>query len=58
MDLTYVPITGPGVDALENRKETGSLREITEAEMRESYERVRDDLFAGLKMLRGRSSIV
>ncbi|MDB5584827.1 MAG: hypothetical protein JWR80_10003 [Bradyrhizobium sp.] len=52
VDLTFIPITGPGVDAFEARKETGSKVEITEQEMRDSYERVKHRVFAGIKQLR------
>lgn len=52
LDLRYIPITGPGVDAFENRKEVGCKVEVTEQEMRDSYQRVKRRLFAGLKQLR------
>lgn len=41
LDLTYVPITGPGVDALENRKE--SNREgVTEEQLNIDLRRYMD----------------
>jgi hypothetical protein len=51
LPITFIKISGPGVDALENRKECGTTRDITEAEMRASFERVKDANFAALKML-------
>lgn len=39
-DLTYIPITGRGVDAFEHRKEAGSPVEVTEEQMRESIQKV------------------
>lgn len=49
--ITYVHFSGPGVDACERRKEVGSKDAIKESEMRSSYERVKDSLFAGIQML-------
>lgn len=49
--ITYIHFSGPAVDALARRKETGSKVEISEPEMRASYDRVKDRLFAGIKCL-------
>jgi hypothetical protein len=51
LPITYIPISGPGVDMLENRKETGQPIAVTETEMRDSYESVKGKLFAGMKRL-------
>lgn len=49
--LRFVKIIGPGVDAIENRKECGSPAEITTEELRRSLDKVKDRNFKGLKML-------
>lgn len=49
--IAYVHFSGPAINALNYRKEQGSAREIPEQEMRDSYERVKDRLFAGLLTL-------
>jgi len=49
--LAYVPIRGPGVDRLERRKERGSLKEITERELRASVERSIGRITKAIKQL-------
>lgn len=49
--ITYIHISGPGVDAFNNRKETGGKRGITDREIRASYERIKPKLFSGLEQL-------
>ena len=51
LPIAYVPITGPGVETYERRKECGSPVEITEAQLRASYEKVKDQVIAGITML-------
>lgn len=52
LDLVkYVPILGPGVDALESRKETNDHPQVTAEELRASFNKVRVALFAGLTAL-------
>ena len=45
------PILGPGVDALENRKEKGALVEMTDAQLQRNFESIREPLMRGLKAL-------
>lgn len=54
--VKYVQISGPGVDALEKRKETNNNSPVTASELRTSYEKVKDGLFAGFKALIGAAS--
>jgi hypothetical protein len=49
--LKYVPITGPGVDALERREEHNNNEPVTAESLGASIAKVRDKLFAGLRML-------
>jgi hypothetical protein len=49
--LRYVKISGPGVDTLDNRKECGSLHEVTTQELRASIDKVKEANFAGFKLL-------
>lgn len=52
LDLVkYVPILGPGVDALESRKETNDHPQVTAEELRASFNKVKVALFAGLTAL-------
>ncbi len=51
LPITRTKLTGPAVDALENRKEHGAAQEVTTAELRARYEAVKDHTLAGLKML-------
>jgi hypothetical protein len=52
LDLVkYVPILGPGVDALESRKEYNDHPRVTASELRESFNKVKVALFAGLAAL-------
>lgn len=44
-------LSGPAVDALENRKEIGRLTPVTTAEMRASWGRVKDRIHDGLRQL-------
>jgi hypothetical protein len=50
--LDYTPIIGPGVDALDRRKEHNSNTQVTAEKLRTSIAKVRDGIFEGLKMLR------
>jgi hypothetical protein len=49
--IKFVPISGPGVDALETRKETNNHHKVTAKELRASFESVKDSLFSGLNAL-------
>jgi hypothetical protein len=49
--LKYVPITGPGVDALDRRKEHNNNEQVTVELLGASIAKVRDKLFAGVRML-------
>jgi hypothetical protein len=49
--LKYVPITGPGVDALERRKEHNNNEPVTVEALSASIAKVKDKLFAGLRLL-------
>jgi hypothetical protein len=51
LPIKFVPISGPGVDALESRKENNNNTKVKASELRESYEKVKAGLNAGLKML-------
>lgn len=51
LPIAYVPIKGSGVDALNNRKEAGSPVEITEAELRANWGKVREQNLRFLKTL-------
>lgn len=50
--LEYVPITGKGVTALDNRKEHNNNTTVTAAGLRASIDKVKDRNSAGMKMLR------
>jgi len=50
--LDYTPIVGPGVDALEHRKEHNNNKPATAAKLRASIDKVKDGIFEALKMLR------
>ena len=55
LDLVkYVPILGPGVDALEARKEYNNHPRVTASELRDSFNKVKVALFAGLASLVGK----
>ena len=49
--IKYVPILGPGVDALETRKETNDHPRVSAEELRTSFNKVKVALFAGLAAL-------
>ncbi len=49
--IKYVPLSGPGVDALETRKETNNHHKVTAEELRASFENVKEKLFLGLNTL-------
>ncbi len=51
LPIRSVPIGGPAVEALDRRKESSSNPRIAAAELRDSYNGVKDDLFAGIKAL-------
>lgn len=51
LPIRSVPIGGPAVDALDRRKENSSNPRIAASELRESYNNVKDELFAGIKAL-------
>lgn len=53
LELPIAPIrvSGATVDAMENRKECGFPIGITEEQLRQNYESVREATLAGLKML-------
>ena len=50
--LDHIRIVGPGVDALERRKEHNNNQPITAEKLRASISAVKDGVFQGLKMLR------
>jgi hypothetical protein len=49
--VKFVNLSGPGVDALEARKETNNHHKVTAKELRDSFEKVKKDLFSGLAAL-------
>jgi hypothetical protein len=51
LPIRHVRIGGPAADALDRRKESSSNPRITAAELRDSYNAVKGDLFAGIKAL-------
>ncbi len=51
LPIRHVRIGGPAVDALDRRKESSSNPRITAAELRDTYNAVKGDLFAGIKAL-------
>ena len=51
LPIARQPISGPGVDALENRKEQGALVEMTDAQFQRNFESVREPLIRGLKAI-------
>ncbi|MFZ1884501.1 MAG: hypothetical protein WAU53_13095 [Rhodoplanes sp.] len=51
LPIRYVQIGGPAVEALDRRKENSSNPHIAAAELRDSYNDVKGDLFAGIKAL-------
>jgi hypothetical protein len=51
LPINYVPISGPAVDALDRRKENSGNPQIAATELRNSYNNVKDELFAGIKAL-------
>ena len=51
LPIRYVPIGGTAVEALDRRKENSSNPRIAAAELRDSYNDVKGDLFAGIKAL-------
>ena len=51
LPISYVPISGPAVDALDRRKEDNSNPRIAATELRQSFNTVKDELFAGMAAL-------
>ena len=51
LPIRYIPIGGPAVEALDRRKESSSNPLLAAAELRDSYNNVKGDLFAGIKAL-------
>lgn len=49
--LDFVKIIGPGVDALERRKEHNDNEQVTAVKLRENIDRVKKRIFEGMKML-------
>ncbi len=49
--LTYIPITGPGVDALDRRKEHNDSKQETAPKLQTSIDKVKAGLFSALKNL-------
>ncbi len=49
--IKFVNLSGPGIDALEARKETNNHHKVTAEELRDSFEKVKNDLFSGLAAL-------
>jgi len=51
LPIKFVPVSGPGVDALESRKEYNNNKKVSASELRASYDKVRQGLNAGLLAL-------
>jgi hypothetical protein len=51
LPIKFVAISGPGVDALESRKENNNNTKVTASRLRANYEKVKQGLNAGLKAL-------
>jgi hypothetical protein len=51
LPIAHVSITGPAVVALDRRKENSSNPRIAASELRDSYDVVKGELFAGVKAL-------
>ncbi len=51
LPIRHVAISGPAVEALERRKESSTNPRIEALELRESFNNVKDTLFAGIKAL-------
>jgi hypothetical protein len=51
--LDYVRISGPGVDALDRRKEYNNNEKVDAESLSASINKVKDSIFKGLKMLSG-----
>ncbi len=51
LPIKHVPISGPGVDALEHRKEKNNNHQVTANELRTSFDRVKEVLYSGFKAL-------
>ncbi len=49
--LDHMRIVGPGVDALERRKEHNNNQPVTAEKLRNSITKVKSSLFEGLKLL-------
>lgn len=49
--LDYIKIVGPGVDALERRKEHNNNNPVSATGLRASIDKVKASLFEGIKML-------
>jgi hypothetical protein len=50
--LDYVRIFGPGVDALDRRKEHNNRKQTSAEELRSNIDSVKTQLFEGIKKLR------
>ncbi len=51
LPIKFVPVSGPGVDALESRKENNNNTKVTASGLRASYNKVKEGLNVGLKAL-------
>jgi hypothetical protein len=49
--LDYVPVTGPGVEALERRKEHNNKNPVDPVELRTKVDQIKQSVFDGLKAL-------
>lgn len=49
--LDYVKLIGPGVDALDRRREHNNNEEITAQKLKTSIDKVKSGIFDGLKTL-------
>lgn len=51
LPIRPMPVSGPAVDALDKRKEHSSDPHIEALELRESFNNLKEGLFAGIKEL-------
>ena len=51
LPIAHVSVTGPAVVALDRRNENSSNPRIAASELRDSYDVVKGELFAGVKAL-------
>jgi hypothetical protein len=49
--LDYTRITGPGVDALDRRREHNDAEQVTAEQLQTSIDKVKTGIFKGLKVL-------